>query len=170
MLWPFDDDAWDYDPDAVLDDSGEEGLLQTSEGLPLLVAAAGRPGYPKRDHLPESYTRHVVGHDRADTYPALRAAAGIAAASPDERTRGYAAWVDRLLGYRARPARVPRARAEQMAADLLRGPLLDARLPRLEVRITPDGRQWLSCDHSWARDELRIDRRTGVFTITTRPR
>ena len=60
-----------------------------------------------------------------------------------------------------------------MAIDLLRGPVHDARwtrLPRLEVRVTPDGRSWECVDTVWAVDRLTVDRRTGRFAIARRPR
>jgi hypothetical protein len=79
--------------------------------------------------------------------------------------------VSRLLGYREQPGPVNRSMAEQMAADLLSGPILQdgmvaaGRRDWLVVQIAPGGKHW-HCVRPEAYPTFQfINRRTGRFRL-----
>ena len=183
MRWPFPDERafwrWAYDPDAELDDYDEDLLLRHPDGLPLLAAAAADRLCPKRDYCANvlaDYTCAIIRWERTDLYPPLRAAAAYAATLPDERIRDWSAHVERLFAYQQLTGPINRATAERMAADLLGGPIDQARAVAaghanwITVHVTADGKHW-ECSSGTGRLDtvvVQIDRRTGQVRFTRR--
>ncbi|MFC7280160.1 hypothetical protein ACFQS1_39900 [Paractinoplanes rhizophilus] len=180
--WPFADERafwlWASDPDAELDYYEEEWMLRHPDGLHLLILAAAEAQCPKRNYCANvlaDYTCDINRWERRALYPALREAADFAARLEDQRMQDWAAHVGRLFAYRDPTGPVNRARAEQMATDLLGGPIVEARaldtgnLGWLTVRVTHDGRSW-ECFRTGlvSPPVVQIDRRTGAYEFTHR--
>ena len=89
--------------------------------------------------------------------------------------REWAAHVDRLFAYRQPRGLVNQAGAEQMAMDLLGGPIVQARaiaagnLDWITVRVTEDGRCWEGIRNGFVSPTMvQINRRTGAYRFTHR--
>ncbi|XVQ09305.1 hypothetical protein ACQP1W_43360 [Spirillospora sp. CA-255316] len=157
------------DVHAELADQDEDLLLRHPDGLELLVAAADHAECPKSTYCAnvlDEYARDIVAWDQAAAYAPLRDAAAYAVSGVGERTRAWAEYVARLLSYREDPRPVNRARAEQMAVDLLTTPRLGELLlsaGRLSVHPTPKARHWGCVWDDSVPKYLYINRRTGRF-------
>jgi len=171
MEWPFADERafwrWAFNPDAEVVDNDEDLLLRHPDGLHLLLTAAADPGCPKHDYCANvlaDYTCAIIRWGRTELYPRLRVAAEFALTLPDPLMHEWSTHVTRLLAYQQPAGPVNRATAEQMAGDLLGGPIRPA---RPTVHITPDNKHWESADPSTA-TVVQIDRRTGTYRFTQR--
>jgi hypothetical protein len=123
------------DPYAELADQDEDLLLNDVAGLDLLLAAADRPECPKRAYcgvLLEVTARDVTRGPAGNELEALRAAVARAGQGRYPIVRAWAAYVQRLFGYREPHGHVNRATAERMAADLFAGPIIQKRLSGTE--------------------------------------
>jgi hypothetical protein len=165
------------DPYAELSDQDEDLLLHDIAGLDLLAAAADRPDCPKQAYccsILEYYALHLVLGTDAEEHEALHAAAARAAEAAQPITRRWAAYVDRLFGYRTAHGPVNRTRAEQMAADLLSGPSEQERQAHrgrpdwLIVQVTSNGRHWQCTRPDTYPTYLYINRRSGAWRRVVR--
>jgi hypothetical protein len=174
--WPFANERafWvrAMDEHAEVADQDEDLLLHEPEGLPLLVAAADRGDCPKQRyccHVLEDYALEIVCGSDVGAVPVLQAAVEQARCGAHPLTRRWAAYVDRLFGYRTPHGPVNRARAELMAADLISGPSSQERMTAaglgevLLVRVTANGRLWQCSMPRWHAWVLYINRRTGAW-------
>ncbi|MFB7876480.1 hypothetical protein ACFC06_14605 [Nocardia sp. NPDC056064] len=167
-MWPFVDERsfwiWAADPYAELADQDEDILLHDPAGLTFLLDAAEESSCPKQRYCANvlrDYSRRIVGWQLSDAYSALDAAAARASTSHDAWVRRWAEYVARLFSYLSDVGPVNRARAEQMAADLLIGPA-----ERLNVRVAPGGKYWQCAEPDSYPTYLYIDRRTGAYRMT----
>ena len=161
-----------------MDDHDEDLLLWHPDGLHLLLTAAADPGCPKHDYCANVLASYTLRHhplDRTQLYPHLRAAAEFATTLPDPRMHEWSAHATRLLAYQQPAGPVNRATAEQMASDLLGGPIQNARAIAaghpdwLTVHITHDSKYWECADNGRSTSTVvQIDRHTGRYRFTHR--
>jgi len=160
----FDFDRWAYDPAAELPDQDFDLMLHDTSFLPFLVDTAADPACPKQRDCAmvlEDYTRRLLsGGMELD---AVRAA--VARGRGRALAGEWAAYAERVLDYHDRPGPVNRAKAEQMAHDLLVGDLHRHAMRGVPLTVSladPDshwiGELGLPYPHL-----LYIHRRTGAF-------
>ncbi|MEU4425206.1 hypothetical protein AB0F81_31685 [Actinoplanes sp. NPDC024001] len=180
--WPFPDDgafwAWAMDPYAELDSQDEDLLLTSPFGWRLLIAAADRADCPKSAYCCRIVENGAVQASRVDdeqVLDLLRAARAQAAGGTQPHTLRLGEYIERLFGYRAARGPVKRARAEQMAADLLAGPSAQAQMAELghsgwlQTRVTAKGRHWMSVRAGGEGPYLYVNRRSGAWRLSRRP-